>query len=169
MNKGFVVCILIVNGALGAAAELTKEDEREVERAVQRYVRAASAETDGIFVFHDEKLDKGWSLKWARSGLMNPAQLAENLFTACADFKETGGKSRLDVDVLSNMTESGWAVREVVIHSVNGQACAARTRTASVPPRSENAKAAYACPRGHYTSEKPGKCPKCGIQLARAP
>ncbi len=27
--------------------------------------------------------------------------------------------------------------------------------------------ALYVCPMGHYSSSKPGKCPKCGMQLVR--
>lgn len=30
------------------------------------------------------------------------------------------------------------------------------------------AKAAYVCPMGHYSSEQPGTCPKCGMELQKA-
>jgi manganese oxidase len=36
------------------------------------------------------------------------------------------------------------------------------------PPKAGKAPGGYACPMGHYTSDKPGKCPLCGMELVPA-
>lgn len=158
-----------LTGVPASAGELTQAEMKGLRQAVRAHVQEQSEEEDGAFVVQDEKLDKEWRLKFIR--LHDEAhQLSEKAYSVCADLREVGGKRRLDVDFLVNKTDSGWIVRQVVIHNINGQPRETRAaRAPSLEKQQEAAKTVYACPMGHYSSDQPGKCPKCGMDLQKAP
>lgn len=150
-----------VNRALAPA------EQKSLQKAVQSFIRQESEDNDGVFVVHDDKLDKDWNLKLLRLHVDKAGKLSEKLYSVCGDFKEAGGKAALDVDFLVNKTGSGWSVRQAVVHAVNGQARSARAPAAMSLQRPESA-VAYTCSmHPEVVSDKPGQCPKCGMTLQK--
>lgn len=104
-----------------------KDIKEKFSAAIEEYVENESQKADGFFVVHDDKLDKDWNLKLIRIHKKNIAQLAEDRFFACADFKgKQKGSSRifstkLDLDFYVRKVGDGWDVEEVLIHKVKGK------------------------------------------------
>lgn len=168
MNRMLVVgCVLLGAVAAGLASDLTPAEEKGVQTVVNRHIRRESAESEGVFVLHDEKLDKDWNLKQVGPKPRSIARTSDNLVTACVDFRQTDGKKKLDVDFLLNRTDSGWTVRQVVIHSVDGQVRGGKISAPAL--RAPEVKATYVCPMGDYSGPNTpdGRCPKCGMDLQK--
>ncbi len=150
---------VVLLGAAGRAGEISAVDKKGLGKAVRRYVQSESAE-QGVFVVHDAKLDKDWSLKLIAVRPETMVQMDQKLYKVCGDFRQLRGAKRLGLDFLVNRTDTGWAVRDVIVQNV-GQGCAGAG--AGKGPVA----ATYACPMDGYVSDKPGKCPRCGMELQK--
>lgn len=53
-----------------------------------------------------------------------------------------------------------------VLAAITG--CKPKTETSTTPPTTTESKVTYTCPmHPEVTSDKPGKCPKCGMDLVK--
>lgn len=165
------MALMVLSAALAAsagAADLSQPEARRFKKAVQEFIQANRDENDGVFTLRDEKLDKDWRLTLVKLHDESVARLSDRLYSAPAEFKQAGGKARVEVDFQVNKTESGFVVRQALVRSVDGVVRGGAATAAPGLQRQAVAKASYACPMGHYSSDKPGKCPKCGMDLQQA-
>ncbi|TPW21676.1 MAG: hypothetical protein FD126_443 [Elusimicrobia bacterium] len=98
--------------------EWTKQMSKEYTKAVEGHVAKAP---EGFKVM-DGKLGKEWTLKLIGVHKKRVAHLGDKKFFACADFKSTNTKDKLDLDFYASKTGDAWVIDQVLIHKVNGQA-----------------------------------------------
>ena len=171
MRNGMAVLLLAslfaAPGRTAGAGELSAPQKRGLEKSVKQFIKEKSE--GGAFILHDEKLDKDWRLKLVRLRLDAVSQISEKLFSVPGDFKQTVGRKSLGIDFLVNKTDEGWAVRQAVINQVDAAARAAvQTRPSESLRPAQPAAVSYTCPmHPDVVSDKPGKCPKCGMELQR--
>lgn len=159
------------HGGHGAPPTATAAETDEPTPAERKKLRAAvvayiAEQTDaGAFVIEDEKEGKQRRLKPTRLDT-RMSRSSETLYKVCADFAEESGSSTVDVDFLVNRSDSGWEVRQALVHQVDRQSRPAKA-AAAPPLKKREAAASYSCPMGHYSADQPGKCPKCGMDLQK--
>jgi hypothetical protein len=163
----FILAAGWLAGTSASSAELSPGELKRFRQAVRAHIQEQRAEEeDGAFVVRDEKLDKEWRLKFI--GLRDEvSRMSEQAYSVCADFKEIGGKTRLDVDFLVNRSGSGWAVRQTAVHLVGGKPRVARAASAAPLRKAGAGEAVFICAMGDYSGPRTqdGKCPKCGMNL----
>lgn len=164
---GAMALALVLTGATTTLAlELSPSEQKGLRKAVKAHIQEQLDEEDGAFVIRDDKLDKDW-----RAGLVRlhdeVRQASENVYALCADFKESDGGTKLDVDFLVNRSASGWTVRQAVLHKVGGKPRVALATAAPPLKKAEPGGAVYFCHMGDYTGPRTpnGRCPKCGMNL----
>lgn len=171
MRNGMVALLLaslfVAPGRTAGAGELSARQKKGLEKSVKQFIKEKSE--GGAFILHDEKLDKDWRLKLVRLRLDAASQISEKLFSVPGDFKQAVGRKSLGVDFLVNKTDEGWAVRQAMINQVDSAArSTAQTRPSGELRPTQSASASYACPmHTDVVSDKPGKCPKCGMEMQR--
>jgi hypothetical protein len=94
-----------------------------VKESIKEHVKAQSKTTDGIFVIHDDKLNKDWKLKLDK--IHDPVRMFEKdgkmIYFTCSDFKSSEGKEVIDIDFWMVPKGDKLEVIETKIHKVNGK------------------------------------------------
>lgn len=100
-----------------------KAFQNEYEKVVKDYLSQEAKKSGGVFTIKDEKLGKDWKLQLVRVHKNKICMLQEGKKCfACADFREMGGKAKLDLDFYANKSEDGKiSMDKVLIHKVNGK------------------------------------------------
>ena len=100
-----------------------KSFQNEYEKVVKNYLSAESIKTGGVFTIKDDAGSKEWKLKLLKVHKSKICLLQEGKTCfACADFKEVGGKNKLDLDFYANKSPEGKiTIDKVLIHKVNGK------------------------------------------------
>ena len=100
-----------------------KAFQNDFEKVVKDYVVAEAQKTGGGYTVHDEAAGKDWKLELVKVHKNKICMLQEGkVCFACADFKEAGGKNKLDLDFYANKADDGRVTMEkVLIHKVNGK------------------------------------------------
>jgi len=96
----------------------TKQMTQEYTKAVEDFV----ARSPKGFKVYDDKLGKEWTLKLVGVHKKRVVHLGENRFFACADFKSSDSKDKLDLDFYASKDGGAWKVEPAIIHKVNGKA-----------------------------------------------
>ncbi len=125
-----------------------KELMKEFVRAVEDDIAAKTAGGGGKFTVSDDVLKKDWGLKLQRIHKHKIARLSENSFFACADFKETEGKGKLDLDFYVTKTGADWKVDKVLVHKVEGKPRFTYNEKNEMVPVAEKAPKAHEHPQG---------------------
>jgi len=94
-----------------------------VKKSIQEHVKARSEATGGVFVIHDDKLNKDWKLKLDK--IHDPVRMFEKdgkmIYFTCSDFKSTEGKDVIDIDFWMVEKNGKLEVVDTKIHKVNGE------------------------------------------------
>ena len=94
-----------------------------VKESIKQYVKAQAKSTQGVFVVHDERLNKDWHLTFAK--VHDPVRTFEKdgmtVYFACSDFKSVENKVVLDIDFWMVPKGSKLEVIDTKIHKVNGE------------------------------------------------
>lgn len=94
-----------------------------VKKSIKEHVKTQSKATDGIFVIHDDKLNKDWKLKLDK--IHDPVRKFEKdgktIYFTCSDFKSTEGKEVIDIDFWMVPKGDKLEVIDTRIHKVNGE------------------------------------------------
>lgn len=93
-----------------------------VKKSIINYVKVQSKATNGVFVIHDEKLNKEWNLKLDK--IHDPVRMfkkeGKTIYFTCSDFKSTGGKDILDIDFWMVQKGDKLEVIDTKIHKLDG-------------------------------------------------
>ena len=100
-----------------------KTFQNDFEKVVKDYVASEAQKTGGVYTIHDDAANKDWKLELVKVHKNKICMLQEGKQCfACADFKEAGGKNKLDLDFYANKSEDGQVtMKKVLIHKVNGK------------------------------------------------
>lgn len=100
-----------------------KAFQNDFEKVVKDYVVSEAQKTGGVYTIHDDVANKDWKLELVKVHKNKICMLQEGRQCfACADFKEVGGKNKIDLDFYANKAEDGVITMEkVLIHKVNGK------------------------------------------------
>ncbi|GFE56265.1 hypothetical protein [Geobacter sp. AOG1] len=94
-----------------------------IKKSIKEHVKAQSKATGGIFMIHDDKLNKEWKLKLDK--IHDPVRMFEKdgkmTYFTCSDFKSTEGKDVLDIDFWMVLKGDKLEVTDTKIHKVNGE------------------------------------------------
>jgi hypothetical protein len=125
-----------------------KELMKEFVAAVEGDISAKAAGSGGKFMVSDEALKKDWGLKLLRIHKHKIARLSENSFFACADFKETEGKGKVDLDFYVSKSDAGWKVDKVLVHKVDGKPRFTYNEKNEIVPLEEKTSKEHEHPKG---------------------
>ena len=100
-----------------------KAFQGDFEKVVKDYLSTEGQKTGGTYTIHDDVANKDWKLQLVKVHKSKICMLQEgNTCFACADFKEVGGKNKLDLDFYSSKAADGkMTMEKVIIHKVNGK------------------------------------------------
>lgn len=100
-----------------------KSFQDSYEKVVKDYVASESQKTGGVYTIKDEKMNKDWKLELKKVHKSKICMLQEGKTCfACADFKEVGGKTKIDLDFYAKKDNEGNITMEkALIHKVNGK------------------------------------------------
>ena len=98
----------------------TKQLKKYYSKTVNDYVKTESKKS-GSFVVHDDVLKKDWNLKMVRVHTDRIVELGNNEFFACADLKDAGAKTPLDLDFYVKKDGDSWVMQKVLVHKVAGK------------------------------------------------
>jgi hypothetical protein len=94
-----------------------------VKKSIEQHVKAQAKSTNVVFMVHDDKLNKDWSLKLAK--VHDPVRTFEKdgmtIYFACSDFNAVDGKDVLDIDFWMVSKGNNLEVIDTKIHKVNGE------------------------------------------------
>ena len=94
-----------------------------VKRSIRQHAKDQAKATGGIFVIHDEKLNKDWRLKIIQ--VHDPVRTFEKdgktFYFTCSDFKSADSKDVLDIDFWMIPKGKKLEVTDTKIHKVNGE------------------------------------------------
>ncbi|KAF0215999.1 MAG: hypothetical protein FD174_3892 [Geobacteraceae bacterium] len=94
-----------------------------VKKSIEEHVKARSKTTGGVFVVHDDKLNRDWKLKLDK--VHDPVRMfvkeGKTIYFACSDFKAVDGKDILDIDFWMVPKGDGLEVIDTRIHKLNGE------------------------------------------------
>ena len=94
-----------------------------VKKSIKQHVEAQAKLNKGLFVVHDERLNKDWHLKLAK--VHDPVRTFEKdgmtIYFACSDFKSVENKDVLDIDFWMVPKGNKLEVIDTKIHKVNGE------------------------------------------------
>ena len=88
--------------------------------AITDYVNSDAKLNGGFFFVYDATTKKPLQLTLAKVHKEKLSQVGENLYFACSDFKETGGKT-YDLDFFMQSVDGTLTVSEVIIHKEEGK------------------------------------------------
>lgn len=93
-----------------------------VKKSIDEHVKIQSKATAGLFVIHDDKLNKEWKLKLDK--IHDPVRMFEKdgkmIYFTCSDFKSTEGPEVIDVDFWMVPKGEKLEVIDTRIHKVDG-------------------------------------------------
>ena len=121
---------------------------KEFVAAVEGDIAAKTAGSGGKFMVSDEALKKDWGLKLLRIHKHKIARLSEDSFFACADFKETEGKGKVDLDFYVSKSDAGWKVDKVLVHKVDGKPRFTYNEKNEIVPLEEKSSKGHEHPKG---------------------
>ncbi len=101
----------------GKATAVTVDQMAE---SITDYVAADAKLKGGFFFVYDATTKKPLQLTLAKVHKEKLSQVGDNLFFACSDFKEAGGKT-YDLDFFMKSVDGQLTVSEVMIHKEEGQ------------------------------------------------
>ncbi len=94
-----------------------------VKKSIRQHVKSQAKSTKGVFVVHDERLNKDWHLKLLK--VHDPVRTFEKdgmtIYFACSDFKSLETKDVLDIDFWMVPKGNKLEVIDTKIHKVNGE------------------------------------------------
>lgn len=94
-----------------------------VKKSIKEHVQIQSKVSNGIFVIHDDKLNKDWKLKLDK--IHDPVRMFEKngkmIYFTCSDFKSSEGKDVVDIDFWMVPKGDKLEVTDTKIHKVNGE------------------------------------------------
>jgi hypothetical protein len=94
-----------------------------VKRSIRQHAKDRAKSAGGVFVIHDEKLNKDWRLKLLQ--IHDPVRTFEKdgktIYFACTDFKSADSKDVLDIDFWMVPKGNKLDVSDTKIHKVNGE------------------------------------------------
>ena len=94
-----------------------------VKKSIRQHVKSQAKSTKGVFVVHDERLNKDWHLKLAK--VHDPVRTFEKegitIYFTCSDFKSLETKDVLDIDFWMVPKGNKLEVIDTKIHKVNGE------------------------------------------------
>ncbi len=94
-----------------------------VKKSIREHVEAQAKLAGGVFMIHDDKLNKDWSLRLAK--IHDPVRTFEKdgqtVYFACSDFNSSGSKDVLDIDFWMVANGKKLEVIDTKIHKVNGE------------------------------------------------
>jgi len=95
-----------------------------VKNSIRRHAADQAKAKGGVFVIHDDKLNKDWRLKLVQ--VHDPVRTFEKggqtIYFACSDFKADDSKDVLDIDFWMVSKANKLEVIDTKIHKVNGEA-----------------------------------------------
>lgn len=92
----------------------------QMAQAITDYVDADSKLKGGFFFVYDATAKKPLQLTLDKVHKEKLSQVGENLYFACSDFKEAGGKT-YDLDFFMKSVDGKLTVSEVMIHKEEGK------------------------------------------------
>ncbi len=98
-------------------SEVTAE---QMAKAITDYVNADAKLKGGYFLVYDTASKKTLQLSLDKVHEDRLSQVGDNLFFACSDFKETGGKM-FDLDFFMKSVDGDLTVTEIMIHKEDGK------------------------------------------------
>ncbi len=138
----FFFCVALIGGTMTACAQEHPEHPQEhpaehpsehpqakkpevtkeaLAEAIANYIDEESAKTDGYYLFHDPKENKDLYLKLDRVHKERLSRLSEDVYFACADFKEKGG-TMYDLDFfMKGASADDLTFDEVYLHKKAGK------------------------------------------------
>ena len=94
-----------------------------VKKSIREHVENQAKSSGGVFVIHDDKLNKDWRLKLAK--IHDPVRTFEKdgktIYFACSDFDSADSKDVLDIDFWMVAKGNKLEVIDTKIHKVNGE------------------------------------------------
>ncbi len=94
-----------------------------VKKSIKQHAEDQAKAKGGVFVIHDDKLNKDWRLKLAQ--VHDPVRTFEKdgqtIYFACSDFKSNDSKDVLDIDFWMVSKGNKLEVIDTKIHKVNGE------------------------------------------------
>jgi len=94
-----------------------------VKKSIQYHVDSVSKAHAGVFMIHDDKMNKDWQLKLAT--IHDPVRKFEKdgqtFYFACSDFNAIGSKDVLDIDFWMVQKGDMLEVMDTKIHKLNGE------------------------------------------------
>ncbi len=94
-----------------------------VKKSIEDHVSTVSKAHGGVFMIHDDKLNKDWHLKLAK--IHDPVRKFEKdgqtIYFACSDFNSVDSKDILDIDFWMVQKSDKLEVTDTKIHKLNGE------------------------------------------------
>ncbi len=94
-----------------------------VKKSIKDHINAQSKANKGVFIIHDDKLNKDWHLKLSK--IHDPVRSFEKdgktIYFTCTDFKSVDGNDVLDIDFWLVPKGNKLKVIDTKIHKVNGE------------------------------------------------
>jgi hypothetical protein len=94
-----------------------------VKKSIKQHAEDQAKAKGGVFVIHDDKLNKDWRLKLVQ--VHDPVRTFEKggqtIYFACSDFKADDSKDLLDIDFWMVSKANKLEVIDTKIHKVNGE------------------------------------------------
>jgi len=94
-----------------------------VKNSIRRHAADQAKAKGGVFVIHDDKLNKDWRLKPVQ--IHDPVRTFEKdgqtIYFACSDFKSADSQDVLDIDFWMVPKGKKLEVIDTKIHKVNGE------------------------------------------------
>ncbi len=94
-----------------------------VKKSIEDHVSTLSKAHGGVFMIHDDKLNKDWHLRLAK--VHDPVRKfdkdGQTIYFACSDFKSVDSKDVLDIDFWMVQKGDKLEVTDTKIHKLNGE------------------------------------------------
>jgi len=129
---GMLFAVFCVNIGFTAAAEHPGKSAEHpgkeisadfVKKSIKEHIKAQSKTHEGVFMIHDEKLNKDWKLKLSK--IHDPVRSFEKdgktIYFTCIDFKSVDSNDVLDLDFWLVPEGKKLKVIDTKIHKINGE------------------------------------------------
>jgi len=135
MKSGRLIMALLVTGVLAASLFAQEHPEHptdkkpanpevtidQMARAITDYVNSDTQLKGGYFLVFDSAAKKVLQLTLDKVHKDRLSQVGDNLFFACSDFTETGGRM-YDLDFFMKNVGGDLTVTDIMIHKEDGKA-----------------------------------------------
>jgi hypothetical protein len=120
-NNGFVVASEHPGEAVEHPGKEISADF--VKKSIKENIDAQSRAQGGVFMIHDEKLNKNWRLNLSRihDPVRSFVKNGQTIYFACVDFKSLDSPDVLDIDFWLVPKGDNFLVIDTKIHKVNGK------------------------------------------------